>query len=207
MTKVKICGITNLKDARACAAYGADFLGFIFYKKSKRCVSVDEAKSIIHALKPPVYKVGVFVDEDPRAVEKAALACGLDFLQFHGNEPPQYLGKFRKYKTIKAIRVLDYICPDEVKSYPHSLILFDTLKKNLYGGTGEAFDWKALEPVKKMKRPFIVSGGLTVENVGGLVQSIKPFAVDAASGVEKSPGQKDHALVKKFIESVKAKTK
>lgn len=203
MTKVKICGITNLKDAQTCAAYGADFLGFIFYKKSKRCVSVDKAKNIIHALKSSVYKVGVFVDEDPRAVEKAALVCGLDFLQFHGDESPQYVARFKKYKTIKAIRVLDYICPEEVRSYPHSLILFDTLKKNLYGGTGQAFDWEALEPVKKMKRPFIVSGGLTVENAGGLVALIRPFVVDVAGGVEKSPGQKDHALVKKFIESVK----
>lgn len=203
MTKVKICGITNIEDALICQENGADFLGFIFYKKSKRCVSAVQARRVIAALNSKVYKVGVFVDENPAMVEKIALSCGLDFLQFHGDEEPEYVAQFKRYKTIKAIRVRDCVCLEEIRAYTRSLILFDTFQQGLYGGTGNVFDWDALKPVKKIKRPFMVSGGLTVENVGGLIKSVKPFAVDVAGGVEKKPGQKDHALVKEFIERVR----
>lgn len=188
-----------------CAKCGADFLGFIFYKKSKRYVSPVKAKNIIKALKGTrVYKVGVFVNETPENVEKIAGLCGLDFLQFHGDETPQYTHGFKKYKTIKAVRVLSHICLDELKLYSPSLILFDTFKKSRYGGTGEVFDWNLLKAVKKLKRPFIVSGGLTHENVGGLIKSIKPYAVDVAGGVENKPGKKEERLIKKFIVAVKS---
>ncbi|MFH1691341.1 MAG: phosphoribosylanthranilate isomerase [Candidatus Omnitrophota bacterium] len=203
MTKVKICGITNIKDALVSQKSGADFLGFIFYKKSKRYVTAVAAKRIIASLNSRIHKVGVFVDEDPSIVEKIASFCGLDYLQFHGEEEPEYVAQFKKYQTIKAIRVRDYVCLDEVKAYKGSTILFDTLKQGFYGGTGKVFDWEALRPVKKVKRPFIVSGGLTVENVAELVKSFKPFAVDVAGGVEKKPGKKDHALVKEFVKTVK----
>ncbi len=187
-----------------CVKYGADFLGFIFYKKSKRYCSPAKAKDIIKALKGAgVRKVGVFVNEIPENVEKIALSCGLDYLQFHGDETPGYVRGFKKYRAIKAIRVLNHICFDELKLYSPSLILFDTFKKSRYGGTGEVFDWSVLKEVKKLKKHFIVSGGLTPENVGELVQSVKPYAVDVAGGVEEKPGFKDRALVKSFIERVK----
>lgn len=207
MTKIKVCGITNLKDALCAARCGAYFLGFIFYKKSKRFVTPAKVASIIKALPKKIIKVGVFVNEEPKIVKEIAKECGLDFLQFHGDETPAYLNAFRGYKTIKTLRVKDEISLDRIKKYPCSIFLFDTFKKGKYGGTGEVFDWSLLKSLKALKKAFIVSGGLSPENVGLLIRKIRPFGVDVSSGVEKSAGKKDLQLIKKFINAVNTVSK
>lgn len=203
MTIIKICGITNLEDALCAARCGASFLGFIFYKKSKRYVTPAKAASIIKALPKKVTKVGVFVNEKPEAVRKIAKVCGLDILQFHGDETPAYLKGFHGYKIIKAFRVKDEISPECLKQYPCDIFLFDTFKKGMFGGTRKVFDWTFLKSLKALKKRFIVSGGLLPENVGLLIRQVRPFGVDVSSGVEKAPGKKDHQLIKKFINAAK----
>ena len=203
ITKVKICGITNLEDAKGAVEAGADFLGFVFYKKSKRYLRPLPAKKIIEKLPKTVLKVGVFVNQTPVEVKKIAEICSLDLLQFHGDESPEYLRSFKAYKTIKAFRVKERFSVAELKRYRPTLFLFDSFKKEAFGGTGEAFDWDLLKPLKKMKTPFLVSGGLTPKNVGELISHIQPFAVDVSSGVEKAPGKKDKKLIKNFINAVK----
>ncbi|MEK7849958.1 MAG: phosphoribosylanthranilate isomerase [Candidatus Omnitrophota bacterium] len=203
MTKIKVCGITNIEDALCAARCGAYFLGFIFYKKSKRCVTPAKAASIINALPKKIIKVGVFVNEKPETVKRIAKECALDILQFHGDETPFYFNGFRGYKTIKAVRLKDEISLERLKKYPCGIFLFDTFKKDKFGGTGEIFDWGLLQSLKALKKTFIVSGGLSPENVAGLIKKAHPFAVDVSSGVEKAPGKKDHQLIKKFIDAVK----
>lgn len=203
MTKVKICGITTLEDAQYCASCGVDFLGFIFYKKSPRFISPAKAKRIIKKISVPVRKVGVFVNEEAKAVKKVAADCGLDFLQFHGNEPPLYLEAFKDYNAIRAVRVKDSAFLADLRAYGNVLFLFDTFKDDVFGGSGEVFKWSLLEPVRELNVPFFVSGGLTPDNVSDVIGRLHPFAVDVSSGVEKEPGKKDHVLVKKFIETVK----
>lgn len=203
MTKVKICGITNLDDALSCASLGADFLGFVFYQKSPRFIPPDAAASVAAHLPPGVLKVGVFVNEKPQVVRRTAESCGLDFLQFHGDETPAYLKKFKEFRVIRAVRVKGRRSLLGLKDYTPEFFLFDTFAEGRFGGTGEPFDWRLLESLKKLKIPFFVSGGLTPDNVGRLLERIRPYAVDVSSGVEQGPGKKDRALVRKFIEAVK----
>ncbi len=139
MTKIKVCGITNLEDALCAARCGAYFLGFIFYKKSKRYVLPVKAAGIIKALPKKIIKIGVFVNEKPETVKRIAKECALDILQFHGNEAPSYLNGFRGYKTIKAVRLKDEISLERLKKYPCGIFLFDSFKKYKFGGTGEVF--------------------------------------------------------------------
>jgi len=205
MTKVKICGITNLRDARACVSHGADLIGFVFYKKSRRCISAGRAKKIIEKLPKKIVKVGVFVNEAPEIVERIAKLCQLDCLQFHGDETPEYLNGFKGFKVIKAFRVRDKIGSKVLRSYKADYFLFDAFSKEAFGGTGRKFDWKLLSGLKKIKTPFFVSGGLTAENVGALIKAAEPFCVDVSSRVESAPGKKDHKLVKEFIRKAKVK--
>lgn len=204
MTRVKICGITTLKDAIFSIREGADFLGFVFTKKSPRYIAPEKARKIIEKIGAPVFKVGVFVNERPQEVKKIAKACRLDFLQFHGDETPAYLKKFKGFATIKALRVRNGISKKEAGSFGEVLLLFDTFDRAAFGGTGKTFDWRPLKALGKTNRPFIVSGGLTPRNVRALVSRIHPFCVDVSSGVEKRPGEKDRRLVKKFIKTVRS---
>ncbi len=203
MTLVKICGITNAGDALFCASRGADFLGFVFHQPSPRYVAPAAARRICAKLPGSVRKVGVFVDERPRAARRIAEECGLDVLQFHGRETPAYIGEFADFDVIKAMRVRGPVTRASLTGYGRVFWLFDTFRKGVPGGTGESFDWSMLAQVKKWRRNFFVSGGLTPDNVGALVVSVAPFAVDVSSGVEKSPGIKDHRLVERFINQVK----
>lgn len=203
MTKVKICGITNLDDALTCASRGADFLGFIFYRKSPRFIPPETAASIAGHLPPGMLKVGVFVNEKPQVVRRTAESCGLDFLQFHGDETPTYMRQFKEFRVIRAVRVKGRRSLLGLKDYAPAFFLFDTFAEGRFGGTGEPFDWRLLESFKKLKRPFFVSGGLAPDNVGRLLERIHPYAVDVSSGVEKRPGKKDKKLVRAFMRAVK----
>ena len=203
MVKIKICGITNKIDAVAAAELNVDMLGFVFYKKSGRCVTPAMAADIINELPPGIRKVGVFADEDRKAVIGAAEDAFLDTLQFHGNETPEYCASFKpKYKVIKAFRLKTKLDLKTISGYDTDFYLFDTYKADLIGGTGEAFDWKILKDFEIL-RPVILSGGLTPVNVSAAIREVAPYAVDVSTGVEKSCGKKDLMLMKKFVENVR----
>ncbi|MFH1431937.1 MAG: phosphoribosylanthranilate isomerase [archaeon] len=202
MTKVKICGITNVEDAKLAVESGADALGFIFYEKSKRSVDKEDVREIVRSLPPFVAKVGVFVDEDEDVVRQIQAYCGLTCLQFHGSETKEYCGMFNN--VIKAFRVKDRSSLDAVREYePYvSAIHLDNFKLDVAGGTGEVFDWNALRGFSSRK-PIILSGGITEANVAEAIGIVKPYAIDSASGTEKEPGRKDHARMKRLINLVK----
>ncbi len=202
MTKIKICGITNAEDAKKAAELDADALGFIFFKKSPRCIDKETAREIIKSLPPFIAKVGVFVDEKEDIVRDTRSHCGLTALQFHGNETKEYCAKFNN--VIKAFRIKDKKDLDRVREYePHvSAILLDTYSKNQIGGTGETFDWSILEKLET-KKPLILSGGITEKNAKTAISAAKPYAIDSASGTESEPGKKDHIKMKNLINIVK----
>lgn len=203
MTRIKICGMTNKKDALAAADLGVDMMGFIFYAGSKRAVDPMVAEDIVNELPASVMKVGVFVDEAREKVLEIAQNAQLDALQFHGSETPEYCRAFKgNYKVIKAFRLKSKKDLAAVNDYDVDYLLLDTYKSDAVGGTGEAFDWKMLKDFEFLK-PVILSGGLTPANVGRAIQEVVPYGVDVATGVEASPGRKDTGLMKKFVEEVR----
>jgi phosphoribosylanthranilate isomerase len=200
-TKIKICGITNMEDAQAAADYGADALGFIFYKESKRYVDPEVAKSIVSALPPFITTVGVFVNHDLGEISRIKETTGIQVAQLHGDETPEFASSL-PIEVIKVIRVKDKSDLDKVAQYSGQAILFDTYSDKEYGGTGESFDWKILNNLSSEKK-VVLSGGLNPENVLEAIQIVRPYAVDVSSGVEDTPGKKDHTKIKKFIEAIK----
>lgn len=199
--KVKICGITNFRDAQCSLSAGADFLGFVFYDKSPRAVGCSKARGIIRQLPGSIKTVGVFVNESAENVRRIAKECRLDFLQFHGDESPDYCRQFKGFKVIKAFRIGKSFPAKKIGKYKSCLLLFDTFQKQAYGGTGKTFDWQLLKRVRARK--FFVSGGLNPENIGKVLKKIRPYGVDVSSGVERRPGKKDVKLVRQFIKAVK----
>lgn len=202
MTRIKICGITNLADARLAAELGADALGFIFHRQSPRCVTVEQAADICRELPPFVLRVGVFVNAPLDEVRLATSVCGLDAAQFHGEETPEYCRQFSA-RRIKAIRARDRAAVLAAAEYDVDALLLDTYTASQRGGTGQTFDWSLAVEAKKFGRPVILSGGLTPENVVDAIRQAQPYAVDVASGVEREPGQKDPEKLRRFIEIVK----
>jgi len=202
-TKVKICGITNLDDALVAVESGADLLGFVFYKKSKRFIRVDKAKEIIKKLPKTILKVGVFVNEDIKKVKEIVKLLKLDFVQLHGDEDEVYLKKLKGARIIKAIRVKNKTSLSGLEGLNCDLFLFDTFKNESFGGTGKSFDWSLAKEIKLIKKPYVISGGLTTQSVDKAVKTFIPFAVDVSSGVEKSPGNKNATLMKEFIANAK----
>jgi phosphoribosylanthranilate isomerase len=203
MTKIKICGITNIKDADSAVSLGADALGFVF-AKSPRQLNMVQAKQICVNLPPFVSKVGVFVNESKNNVLKTIKYCGLDAVQFHGDESDKYCAFFKKYcKIIKAFRIQDKAAFKAINAYKNpDAFLFDTYARDCYGGTGKAFAHNILKDVCFF-RPIIISGGITVLNVKKVIRLLKPYAIDVSSGVEKQPGIKDIKKLKAVISSVK----
>jgi len=203
VAKVKICGITSAEDACNAVWAGADALGFVFFKDSKRCILPKEAKKIIDILPPWIFKVGLFVNEEIPAVKKTADYCGLDFVQLHGDETQSYLKELSTLRIIKAIRLRDKDSLVKTDGLACELVLFDAYCATQFGGTGTAFDWRLAKEIRKTKKPYIISGGLTPENVTQAVTMFRPYAVDVSSGVEKAPGKKDKKLMKEFITHAK----
>lgn len=201
MTKVKICGITSLKDAQAALKSGADALGFIF-AKSPRQIDPKAAREIVDTLGPFITYVGVFVNATADKILKTASTARLDALQLHGEESPETCKKLGPYKIIKTFRMGDLFSSLKPQDYKVDAFLFDTAVKNQYGGTGRTWEWEKF-PYKRLTRPVIVSGGLTPLNVHHAIKMLKPYAVDVSSGVEAKPGVKDHKLVEKFIQNAK----
>ena len=204
MIRIKVCGITNEKDAVKAASVGAWAVGFIFYKKSPRFISPFKAKKIIDALPPFVTPVGVFVNHNAGAMKDIISHCGLRAVQLHGDEDHHFCHRLRRYnvKIIKAFRVGEGFDIKNIEPYKVDAFLFDSFDKDAYGGTGKSFDWNILREVKSMNVPIILSGGLNSQNVIEPVNELRPYAVDVNSGVEESPGKKDHAKMKDFIDIV-----
>jgi phosphoribosylanthranilate isomerase len=201
--KVKICGITNLPDGIAAADAGADALGFMFYNQSPRAISIEAAADLIRRLPPFVMKVGVFVNAPEDLVVRAIRECGLNLLQFHGDETPEYCLQFG-LMSMKAFRVRDAASLQAVSGYHTDAWLLDAYSPDRPGGTGETFNWDLALEAQGWGRPIFLAGGLTPENVAEAVRRARPYAVDVSSGVEAAPGRKDHAKLKAFIQAAKS---
>ena len=200
--KVKICGITNIDDAKLAVDLGADMLGFIFYDKSPRYIDPTDARKIIDQLPSDIIKIGVFVDESINNLMEIKKIAGIDKFQLHGNEIPEFCAELND-DYIKAIRVKDSDDIGKVDLYNTDKFLFDTYVKNEFGGTGKSFNWKFLSDSKLNDKFVILSGGLNSENVIEAISIAKPDAIDVSSGVEASPGIKDIDKMTKFFKAVK----
>ncbi|MDP3181919.1 MAG: phosphoribosylanthranilate isomerase [Desulfobaccales bacterium] len=203
MVRIKICGITNLEDALLATRLGAHALGFIFYPQSPRKVDAEAARAIIAQLPPLVLSVGVFVDEEAAVVRELAARVGLDWLQLHGQESPEYCRSLGR-KVIKAFRIKDEASLAILAVYNGAAqaFLLDTYRSGQVGGTGESFDWQLAREAKKYG-PIILAGGLTPENVARAIKIAQPQAVDVASGVEATPGKKDPEKLRAFFAAVR----
>lgn len=206
MTKVKICGITNLEDALVSVKFGADALGFNFYAKSPRYISPENAREITEQLPPEILKVGVFVNESLEKIVGIAEIAKLDALQLHGEETPEY-AKELKLKTnleiIKAFRVSPEFAPEDVLQYETGAILLDAYNPKEHGGTGETFDWEIAKKVQEIFPKMYLAGGLAPENIADVILQVKPFAVDACSCLELTKGRKDITKLAVFIANAK----
>ncbi|MCX7981611.1 MAG: phosphoribosylanthranilate isomerase [Syntrophales bacterium] len=214
MVAIKVCGITRLEDALACLSLGVDAIGFIFYPQSLRFITPEEAKKIIHEmekvgfLSPRERNIfssrrrpaicGVFVNEDIKKVEAVMSFCGLDFVQFHGTESPQYVKVFPPSKVIKNFPLHNR---EDLSLLPLYLIhaaLIDAYHPHLFGGTGTKADWDLAREAKKY-HPIILSGGIKAENVSNAIHIVAPEAIDVNSGVEISPGVKDKKKIEEIV--------
>jgi len=198
MTKVKICGFTEAENARQAAIAGVDAIGLVFYDKSPRNIDILRAQEIIEALPPFVNRVGLFVNANPSFVDEVLCEVPLDTLQFHGDESlldcSQYQMPFIKSLRVKPETNVFQVA-DEFSSA--SAILLDSFNPSAYGGTGEAFDWSLA--CVDISLPIILAGGLNENNVSAAISQVKPYAVDASSGVESAPGVKDIDKIVAFI--------
>ena len=201
--RVKICGITNIADALAAVEAGADALGFMFFAESKRNLSFESAAVIVRELPPFVSKVGVFVNAREEVIRHALETTGIDTLQFHGDEPPDFCARFN-LKVIKAFRVRDRTSLDQCLAYRSHAWLLDSDVPGQAGGTGVAFDWSVAAQAAQLSRMVILAGGLKVETVAEAVRKVRPYAVDVSSGVESEPGRKDPGKVREFIAAARA---
>jgi phosphoribosylanthranilate isomerase len=203
--KVKICGITNWTDARRAVEAGAQFLGFNFYRPSPRYIRPAAARRIIRRLPDGITAVGVFVNESEANMLAIARRVGLDYLQLHGNEPPEQVARLkREIPVIKAVRVRDSFRPKQLDSLGRaSAILLDGFDARRHGGTGKTFNWNLARGSNGSRRIFL-AGGLTPENVAEAIRVARPYAVDVCSGVEARPGRKDPARIVALMWAVKA---
>ncbi|MBX7147856.1 phosphoribosylanthranilate isomerase [bacterium] len=201
---VKICGITNLDDALDAVELGADFLGFNFYPDSKRYIEPEAADDIIQDIPSSVKKVGVFVNEQVEKVIDLAVALELDFVQFHGDETADYCNAVGR-PWLKAFRLKEEKDLEEISKYESPWLLVDSYVEKAFGGTGIVSNWDLAREAKKYGELFL-SGGLNPDNIATAIQSVQPYAVDVASGVESAPGIKDRTKLEKFIAIAKAQT-
>jgi phosphoribosylanthranilate isomerase len=202
-TRVKICGITSVADGHAAARHGADAIGLIFYPPSPRLVTLDRAREIAIALPPFVARVAVFVNPAVAEVEAVIGACRPDVLQFHGEETAAFCRGFgvpylRAARVRPGVDLLESLSPfGDAAGW-----LLDAYRQELYGGTGEAFDWDLVP--RALARPLILSGGLDAGNVGEAIRRVRPWAVDVSSGVEAEKGIKDERRIAAFMEAVRS---
>jgi len=199
MVRIKICGITNLEDASAAVDFGADTLGFVFFQGSPRCITLQQAESIICKLPPFVTTVGVFADEAPELIRSSIIDAGIDVVQLHGDEKPESCLFSRR--SIKAIRIKSIESLEPLKTFKGivSAFLLDAYTPVALGGTGIKFNWDIAVEAKQFGR-IILAGGLTPDNIQDAVRHVRPYGVDVSSGVEQEKGKKDHQKMRLFIE-------
>jgi phosphoribosylanthranilate isomerase len=205
MTLVKICGITNLEDALAAVDAGADALGFNFWARSPRYISPANAREITNQLPSSVLKVGVFVNEDVKLTIQIFSGAGLGALQLHGDETPDYCKQLKGRYVIKAFGATNRFDWSAVNRYDVQAIMLDSKDEVLRGGTGRVFDWSVAQrgPQSVKSAALFLAGGLSPENVAAAIARVRPYAVDACSSLELTPGKKNHERVRAFINAVR----
>jgi phosphoribosylanthranilate isomerase len=211
MFQIKICGLTNVEDALAAVEAGADALGLNFFDESPRCITREQAGRIVDALPPDVVKVGLFVNAPAEQVRQYFDQLGLDAIQLHGDEPPRYLAELGDRPVVRAFRldrlepVGRYLGECRQGGFMPRMVLVDSRVEGTYGGSGQVADWQAVSgyPRDGSVPPLVLAGGLTPQNVARAIRTVRPAAVDTASGVERSPGQKDHELLAAFVRAAR----
>jgi phosphoribosylanthranilate isomerase len=201
--KIKICGVTNVSNARVAAEAGADAIGLMFYSGSPRHITMDVAQEISRSLPASIIKTGVFVDPDPSEVFAAIQLCNLNLLQFHGAETLEFCQQFG-VMTMKAVRVQNADSLGGLSDFRTDAFLLDSYVAGKSGGTGETFNWDLAVKAKQFGRPIFLAGGLTPENIASAIRAVEPFGVDVSSGVEFSPGRKDPEKIRAFIAAARA---
>jgi phosphoribosylanthranilate isomerase len=210
MFRIKICGVTNADDARSAVDAGADALGFNFYRSSKRFIELDVAKQIADVVPANVAKVGVFVNHSAREIQDAVESLQPDYIQLHGDEPPEFLQDLpTAIKIIRAHRcgpnglapLASYLEKCDYRGRMPDAVLLDSDAAGAFGGTGRAADWSLIADQRAMLGdiPLILAGGLSSANVCAAIAAVRPDAVDVASGVERQPRAKDRDLMKQFV--------
>ena len=203
--QVKICGVTNVEDARACADLGADMIGLNFYPQSLRYIRPRHARKIIEAIPRGVRAVGVFVDPTASEVRSIAKSVGLEYVQLHGNVPPETCRELAsEFRVIRAFSTDGQFKPEDVRSFPECDVIVDAHHAELRGGTGLTCDWSLARATFLFARFLILSGGLNAQNVGHAITTVGPHAVDVCTGVETAPGVKDHRAIEEFIAAARA---
>ncbi len=197
--KVKICGITNYEDAKVCADYGADAVGFIFSYKSKRYVNFDVAEEIISKLPDELLKVGVFVNESINIIRRIVKLTNINLVQLHGYERPNYLSEL-DVPIIKSFRVSDDFDFNQLNDFKDCRFLFDTYTPGEFGGTGKTFNWDLIPT--EIRGEIILAGGISIDNIEKIKKVINPYMVDLSSSLESFPGKKDKTKVKDFLNKV-----
>jgi phosphoribosylanthranilate isomerase len=202
MARIKICGITNPEDALFAADLGVDALGFVFYPQSPRNIEPKKARKIIQQLPPFLAKVGVFINETAAMVNEIIELTGIDVVQLHGQEAPEYCQRFER-KVIKAFRIAPDFDPAQIEVYKVDAYLLDTYVRGVYGGTGEVFNWEIAKRAKQYGR-IILAGGLNPENIKEAIRQVEPYGVDISSGVEIRPGEKDKRKLEQLVLQVRS---
>ncbi len=201
--KVKICGITCYEDAAMALDLGVDALGFNFYPSSPRYIDPAAARSIIRRMPPFTTAVGLFVNvPEPGDVAETARLAGVQVIQLHGDESPDYCHRLADWTLIKAIRIGPDPLREDPDTYPVQAILLDVRDEGLFGGTGRSFDWSLARKIERT-RPIILAGGLRPDNVREAIRAVWPYAVDVCSGVESVPGKKDAGKLTVFMNEVR----
>lgn len=206
MTRTKICGITNFEDAKLSASAGADSIGFNFYVMSPRFIDPSAAGTIIEKLPAGISTVGVFVNESIDGILNAVCRAGIDTIQLHGDEEPEFVSELRgrtNLMIMKAVRLASDSDRSRLSSYAADALLVDVYDPQNYGGTGKVADWNAAAEIREKFGCVYLAGGLNPENVGEAIRKVRPYAVDAASGLESSKGKKDPEKVAAFIRNAK----
>jgi len=209
MVRIKICGITNEKDALWAVNMGADYIGFNFYKNSPRKISPKLAAQIIRKLPSFTQPVGVFVNEEMKIVKRIVEKCRLNLVQLHGEETSEYCRELQtqspKLKIIKVFKIKDKENLEGMGEYGVDYYLLDSCIPGIEGGTGEIFNWDLAVEAKQFGKPIFLAGGLTPDNVIQAIEKVNPYGVDVASGVERTPRRKDYDLMRDFISRIRTK--
>lgn len=213
MFRIKICGVTCPEDALAVSAAGADCIGLNFYDKSVRYLPPERAAEVVGSIPDQVLKAGVFVNAPLAEIRELAELFALDFVQLHGDEPPEAIAELANLRVIKAFRlgpegiatVAEYLERCYQLAAMPAMVLLDAFQAGAYGGTGQIVDWAAAREFHDLGAgpSLVLAGGLTPENVRDAIAAVRPAAIDLASGVESSPGRKDPAKLAALFEKMK----